>query len=600
MSSHSAPLLQVEDLEVSFPGAGARRRDPHQPVVSGVHFAIRRGETLGLIGASGAGKTMTALAILGLVPAPGRITAGRIVWRGRDLVGVERGAMRAVRGREIGMVFQDPSAALHPMLRIDFQVAEAIRAHQPGTGWSEALARATELLEGLGVARVRIRHAPYPHQWSGGMCQRAMLAMALANGPDLLIADEPTTALDATNQAQVLGLLEQRREESGAALLLVSHDLAVIAEMADRVVVMQGGRVVETGTARQIFDHPAHPHTSRLIEQAPRPLTRPVHRPRGATVLSAEQLKVVYRTNGHPGFIRAVDDVSLVVSAGETLGVVGESGAGKSSLARALLRLSKTSSGEIRVGELALSRLAGTALQRARARIQIVFQNPFASLNPRRTVGETLAEPLRIHGHHGDGSAGQVTAALNAVGLPAAFANRFPRQLSGGERQRVAIARALVLAPQVLVLDEPVSSLDAPTRQGILDLLVRLQAELGLGYLFISHDLAVIREVADRVAVMYHGRIVESGAVRDVVGQPRHPYTRELLAAQLARHPRDRGRLRHLRLASAPPEAVEAGVGCAFRGRCPMREARCFAEAPVLVEHRQGHATACHFAGDLE
>lgn len=548
MISEPEALLAVRDLRVDFPGRIA---------VAGIDFDVRPGETLGLMGESGAGKTMTALALLGLVPSPGRITGGHVLWRGRDLLSLPEPELRRVRGREIGMIFQDPVAALHPLFRVDEQVAEAIRAHAPGTSRPQALGRAIAMLVSLGVPLARVRHSPYPHQWSGGMCQRALLAMAVINRPALLVADEPTTALDATTQAQVLQLLERLQSESPTAILLITHDLSVIAETADRVAVMQEGRVVEIGAVSQVFDQPAHPYTARLIEDARRSRRSARSRAQNGPALSAERLRVCYPIRGRNEVVCAVDEVSLSIADGETLGLVGESGAGKSSMARAMVRLTEAESGRILLGGADLTAMRGGELRRARAGIQIVFQNPYASLNPRRTAGESVAEPLRIHERYGAEGPARVARALQTVGLSPEHARRFPRQLSGGERQRVAIARALVLSPRVLILDEPVSSLDAPTRRGILDLLVTLQATQRIAYLFISHDLEVVGALSHRIAVMHRGRIVETGSVEEIMLRPGHPHTRALLAAQPARHPRDRGKLK--RLAFGGDYGVAAG-----------------------------------------
>ena len=543
------PLLEVQDLMVEFPRGAA---------VAGTSFDVRPGEILGLMGESGAGKTMTALSILRLIPSPGRITGGRILWRGRNLLGFSQAELRATRGREIAMIFQDPAAALHPMLRVDAQVAEAIRAHAPGTSRREALDRATDALVGLGVPLARVRQAPFPHQWSGGMCQRAMLAMAVVNRPSLLVADEPTTALDGITQARVLGILERLRNESKTAILLITHDLSVIAEAADRVAIMRDGRVVEIGEVARVFDEPQHPYTAHLVEQSRRPALRIPRLTGGIPALSADNVQVRYRArSGRDSEAVAVDDVSLAVAAGETLGLVGESGAGKSSLARAIIRLTDCEHGTVRVAGADLMAMRGEELRRTRADIQIVFQNPYASLNPRRTVGANVAEPLRIHDRFGADGASRVTRALESVGLSAGHARRLPRQLSGGERQRAAIARALVLSPRILILDEPVSSLDAPTRQGILSLLIELQSEHDMAYLFISHDLEVIRAMSHRIAVMYRGRIVETGTAENIMLRPHHPYTRALVASQPARHPRDRGRL--IGVAAAEEDYRRAG-----------------------------------------
>jgi peptide/nickel transport system ATP-binding protein len=520
VSGAAGALLEVRDLVVEL-----GPREPRTRALDGVSFEVRPGETLGLIGASGSGKTTAALAVLGLLPGGAR-ASGSVRWRGRELLGLPPAALREVRGAEIALVPQDPMGALHPLWRVDRQVAEAVRAHRPRTSRREALGRARALLERMGIPRSRLAESGYPFEWSGGMRQRALIAMAVANRPGLLIADEPTTALDATTQAAVLALLRQVQRESGAAMLLISHDAAVVRAMADRVVTMRDGRVV--GPA------PAGGEPAARPAPPPRPEPARLVAPRGE-VLRVEGLRVRYRLRGRGwgrrAWLHAVENVGFELAPAETLAVVGASGSGKSSLARALVRLEEPAAGSVVLGGRDLTRLAGPALRRARAGIQIVFQDHTASLNPRRRVGASILEPLRAQGRlPRGGGEGRAAELLEAVGLPAAFADRLPYQLSGGERQRVAIARALALRPQVLVLDEPVTSLDADARGAILRLLRDLQAEHGIAYLLIAHDLRLVRDVAHRTAVMQDGRFVEIGETAALFTAPAHPCTRRLLA----------------------------------------------------------------------
>lgn len=525
------PLLAVEGLKVSFGDHAA---------VRGVDLTVLPGHTVAVVGESGSGKSTTAAAILGLLPPGGRITAGRIVFDGSDITGADRRALRAIRGREIGYVPQDPMSNLNPVWKVGFQVSEALRAN---TSDGRTRRRAIELLGQAGMPDPAKQAARYPHQLSGGMCQRALIAIGLAGRPRLLIADEPTSALDVTVQRQVLDHLQGLTAELGTALLLITHDLALAAERAESVVVMRDGVVVESGAARSILRDPQHEYTRRLVAAAPsltvRSPTRPRPADRGASddILVASELTKVYReSRGVPWRLaefRAVDGVSFRLRRASTLAIAGESGSGKSTLAQMVLGLLAPSSGTvvfdgIRI-DAALSRDRQLAFRR---RVQPIFQNPYSSLDPMYTVFRAIEEPLRVH-RVGDRRQREraVRDLVDQVALPSSVLGRLPRELSGGQRQRVAIARALALRPEVLVCDEAVSALDVLVQAQILDLLGGLQSELGLAYLFISHDLAVIRQIADEVLVMRAGRVVERGATEELFTRPRHEYTRQLLEA---------------------------------------------------------------------
>ncbi|MGF2944943.1 dipeptide ABC transporter ATP-binding protein [Mycobacterium sp. Lab-001] len=536
MSAASPPLLSVEGLQVSF---GDR------PVVRGLDLSVLPGQTVAIVGESGSGKSTTAAAILGLLPPGGRITAGRIVFGGQDVASAGRGArgagrrlLRSIRGRSIGYVPQDPMTNLNPVWSVGFQIREALRAN---AGSRAARRRTVELLGEAGMPNPEQQAGSYPHQLSGGMCQRALIAIALAGDPRLLIADEPTSALDVTVQRQVLDHLQRLTEQRGTAVLLITHDLALAAERAESVVVVHRGAVVESGAAAMILQNPQHEYTRRLVAAAPSLTVRSPHRrtgvDAGGDILVVSGLTKVYReSRGAPWRrteSRAVDAVSFRLRRAGTLAIAGESGSGKSTLARMVLGLLEPTAGTVVFGG---TRIDGTLDRDAelafRRRVQPVFQNPYSSLDPRYTVLRAIEEPLRIH-RIGD-RAGRVRAVrdlLDQVALPSSVLGRLPRELSGGQRQRVAIARALALRPDVLVCDEAVSALDVLVQAQILDLLADLQADLGLAYLFISHDLAVIRQIADEVLVMRAGRAVECAPTDELFGRPRHEYTRQLLEA---------------------------------------------------------------------
>ncbi|WP_029007725.1 dipeptide ABC transporter ATP-binding protein [Azospirillum halopraeferens] len=525
------PLLRVDDLTVTFPGAG-------EPAVNGISFTLERGCALGVVGESGSGKSLTALAVMGLLPPAARVAPGAAVrLDGSDLLAGGERALRAVRGRRMAIVFQDPMACLNPYMTVGRQIAETLRRHRPASDRPMA-ERVAALLDEVGIADARRRLSSHPHELSGGQQQRAMIAMALAGDPDLLIADEPTTALDATVQRQILDLLGAIRERRRMAMLFISHDLGVVSAVADTVAVMRRGRIVEQGPAGALLRRPRHPYTAELVG-ARRGLTArpasPSPRHGAAPVLEAVGLAVDHRGRGLFGRpFRAAEGIDITLHAGRTLGLVGESGSGKSSVARALAGLHRPSGGEIRLLGTALSAHRWRIPPALRPRCQMVFQNPYGALNPRLTVARLLAEPLEAVGRRAEArDRGRLAAALESVGLPAALLDRYPHELSGGQRQRVCITRSLLTEPRVLLCDEVVSALDLTTQVRVLDLLKGLQAAHGFAMLFIGHDLEVVRRMSDEVAVMQAGRIVERGETERLFTAPRHPYTARLLAAAL-------------------------------------------------------------------
>ncbi len=519
-------LLEVSDLSVAF---GTRR------VVEGVSFTLERGETLALVGESGSGKSLTALSLLQLLPPGGRNPTGRVVLDGHSLIGAPERVLRRARGGLAGMVFQEPMTSLNPLHRIGRQVAEAVRLHRH-LPRSALRARVLEVLGLAGFADASARLDAFPHQLSGGQRQRVMIAMALANDPALLIADEPTTALDVTIQAQILKLLVDLKGARGLALLLITHDLAIVRRFADRVCVMQDGALVEAGRVRDVFASPQHPYTRMLLAAQPRGAPEPVA-DHARCLLDVRDLRVHFpirrgllrRTVGH---VRAVDGVSITVRAGETVGLVGESGSGKSTIGFASLRL-VDSKGLIRFEGQDLAGLDKQSLRHLRKRMQIVFQDPFGSLSPRMSVGDIVAEGLSVHEPDLDRAAreSRVLESLGEVGLPAEALDRYPHEFSGGQRQRIAIARAMVLKPDFVVLDEPTSALDMSVQAQIVEVLRSLQDRHGLSYLFISHDLKVVRALAHRIVVLRAGRIVEEGSAAAILSRPQEDYTRSLMAA---------------------------------------------------------------------
>ena len=546
-----SPLLEVRGLETQFDVPGGPVR-----AVRGVSLSLARGETLALVGESGSGKSVTALSILQLLPRPpARYPAGSVRFRGAELMGAPEAELEQVRGNRIAMVFQEPMTSLNPLHTIDKQVAETLRVHKSMTR-AAARARVLELLHLVGLADAERRLGAYPHQLSGGERQRVMIAMALGNEPDLLIADEPTTALDVTIQAQILRLLKTLQQRFGMALLLITHDLGIVRRMADRVAVMTEGQIVETAAVAELFASPRHPYTRRLLDAEPRGEPVPVA-PDAPAVLAGRDVRVWFPVRGGllrrtVGLVKAVDGVSVAVREGQTLGVVGESGSGKTTLGLALVRL-QASRGEIELGGQRIDGLGGRALRALRRQMQVVFQDPYGSLSPRMSVRQIVEEGLTVH--QADTSREErralVDRALVEVGLDPAARDRYPHEFSGGQRQRIAIARAIVLRPRLVVLDEPTSALDVSVQAQIVELLRDLQSRHRLAYLFISHDLRVVKALAHDVVVMRAGRVVEHGPAARVLGAPEQPYTRALLAAAFDLEPVE---------ADPPAQAASADV----------------------------------------
>ncbi|HEX9488953.1 MAG TPA: ABC transporter ATP-binding protein [Stellaceae bacterium] len=662
-------LLAVSDLRVRFESA----RGVVQ-AVDGVSYGVRRGETVALVGESGSGKSVSALAIMRLLPRATARVSGKVLFDGRDLLALPAAQMRALRGREIAMIFQEPMTSLNPVLSIGLQLTEPLRAH---LGLSEARARqrAIELLTQVGITDPEHRLRQYPHQLSGGMRQRVMIAMALSCGPKLIIADEPTTALDVTIQAQILDLLRDLSRRLGIALILITHNLGIVARYADRVNVMYAAQLAEQAACGPLFATPQHFYTLGLLRSIPRldrkrtarlatiegllpdlrellpgcrfaprcsaRITACENAPRLAEVgpghrsacvrandvaaalepaadigarrqkaapaplLEIEGLKKHFGVAAGPRveirtpLVIAVDDVSLAIGRGETLGLVGESGCGKTTLGRLIVGLETPTSGRIRIDGRDIAGDAVHDFRGFRHKVQMVFQDPYSSLNPRMTIGGFIAEPLRVHRLAPSRAAARERVAdlLGQVGLYPYMAERYPHELSGGQRQRVGIARALALEPSLIVCDEPVSALDVSIQGQVINLLESLRDRHELSLLFISHDLAVVRHICDRVAVMYLGKLVELADRDAIYDAPRHPYTRALLDAVPVPDPAIEAARRPSRLKGEIPSPLDPPAGCVFHTRCPIATERCRHEVPVLRELSPGHHAACHNIG---
>ncbi len=576
-ATRSGTILTVRDLSVTF-----RDRQGTTRAVDGVSFEIRRGETLCIVGESGSGKSVTALAVLRLVElGGGRIERGEILFSDQrdakpvDLARADRTTLRGLRGNRIAMVFQEPMSSLNPAHTVGAQICEVIRRHER-TGHAEARRRAVALLDRVRLPDASRRFDAYPHELSGGMQQRVMIAMALACKPALLIADEPTTALDVTIQAEILDLIAELKAETGMSVLFITHDMGVVAEMADRVAVMRHGRVVDDGDVEPLLTAPTHAYTKELLSavvvsgigRQPATPAQTIAEDSAPPMLQVRDLVTEFRLKATgPGHrkarFRAVDTVSLDLAAGETLAIVGESGSGKSTLAKSILRLIEPTAGAVRLDGTDVLGLLRRDLQTIRRHMQMVFQDPFGSLNPRRTAFAQIAEPLVIHrAARGSELADRVEGLARRVGLAPDLLTRYPHAFSGGQRQRLCIARALALSPKLIVADEAVSALDASIRAQVLDLLLELQHDLGLAYLFISHDIAVVRRISHRVGVMQGGRLVEIGPCQAVCETPAHSYTRTLLDAVPVADPRSsRSRRRTARTGSAAPNDIAAPNG---------------------------------------
>ncbi|WP_460855075.1 dipeptide ABC transporter ATP-binding protein [Nocardiopsis coralliicola] len=685
-----APVLEIEDLHVTFPGRG---READVQAVRGVSYAVRRGEILGIVGESGSGKSVSSMAAMGLLPDSARVQ-GSIRLHGEELTGLDDRALSKLRGSVISMVFQDPLSGLTPVYTVGDQIAEAVRVHDPAASREQADERAVELLDLVGIPNAAQRAKAFPHEFSGGMRQRVMIAIAIANDPDVIICDEPTTALDVTIQAQILDVLTTAQRETGAAIVMITHDLGVVAGFVDRVLVMYAGRPVEIGSVDDVYYRTRMPYTMGLLGSIPRldlgertPLVPIAGNPpsldalppgcpfaercplaadacreaepeladagapghtvacvrsgeigangwtaadvypvpelpeRAAAALPRADRETVLAVDGlvkhHPlmkgavfkrrvGTVYAVDGVTFDIAEGETLGLVGESGCGKSSTLMEILSLDRPQSGAVSV----LGKQSGTLGARdrfaVRRDVQVVFQDPMSSLDPRMMVSDIIAEPLRTHGHPRGDLQRRVVELLRLVGLDAAHASRYPTEFSGGQRQRIGIARALALEPRLLVLDEPVSALDVSIQAGVINLLEELKARMGLSYLFVAHDLSVVRHIADRVAVMYLGRIVEIGQVDALFSAPAHPYTQALLSAIPIPDPEKERTRSHIVLEGDLPSPANPPSGCRFRPRCPKfrtlsehEKQPCIDVSPDLEPTAQDdQAAACHYAAE--
>ena len=667
-------LLEVDNLHVHFHTSRGVVR-----AVEGISYKVRAGEVVALVGESGCGKSVSSLAIMRLLAQTGRVTQGRVLFGGRDLLTLGVEEMRAIRGRDIAMIFQDPMTSLNPVLTVGYQICEPLLLHLKMPP-AAAHARALELLQMVGIPDAGTRLDQYPHQFSGGMRQRVVIAIALACNPRLIIADEPTTALDVTIQAQILKLMKDLSRDLNIAMVVITHNFGIVARYADRVNVMYAARLAEQGAATAVFAKPLHPYTAGLLRSVPR-----LDRPRGlkletidgsppdllalppgcrfaprcaarqsvcesalpdmaevgegrytaclrsheldregplalglqaaaqgdATVKSVDratpllqvrELKTYFDVStGFKTFgakkaeVRAVDDLSFEVFKGETVGLVGESGCGKSTVGRTLLRLEKSTAGSLVFAGTDVTRVGGNTLKHYRRKIQVIFQDPFSSLNPRMTIGDIIAEPLLVYQLQPDRKAAnaRVRELLLQVGLFDYMAGRYPHELSGGQRQRVGIARALAMEPEFIVCDEPVSALDVSIQAQIINLLEDLQKKLGLTYLFIAHDLAVVRHISDRVIVMYLGRVMEIADRDALYAEPLHPYTQALLEAVPVPDPVIEAQREHRVLGGEVPSPLAPPPGCVFHTRCPLADAACKAERPPLREVRPGHFAAC-------
>lgn len=527
-------LLQVQHLSVSF-----EQEEQEFQAVQNISFSLNKGETLGIVGESGSGKSVTARSIMQLLPVSARRKNGTVLFNGKDIGKYSEKEMEVIRGRDIGMIFQDPMTSLNPTMKIGDQIAEGLIKHE-NLSDKQARKKAFDMLELVGIKDSEIRYEQYPHEFSGGMRQRVMIAIALACRPSLLIADEPTTALDVTIQAQILNLMKKMQEKFGTSIILITHDFGVVAGMCDRVAVMQNGEIVETGRTEKIFTSPTHPYTKKLLYALPKlnekkklkPIPNIIRNTEDIPLLEVRNLKQ-YFDIGKGNTIKAVDDISFSIKAGETLGIVGESGSGKSTTGRSILQLHTPTEGDILFKGMALNDFSPKEMLIMRRHMQMIFQDPYASLNPRMRVLDIIGEALDVHHLTTNKSdrKKRVETLLDMVGLDPAFAMRYPHEFSGGQRQRIGIARALAVDPAFIVCDEPLSALDVSIQAQIVELMEDLQQRLGLTYLFIAHDLSMVKHISDRVAVMYKGKIVELAESEELYSNPQHDYTKSLLAS---------------------------------------------------------------------
>ena len=607
-----ADLNKPADRILSVTGLGVTFGTPDGIVraVEDLDFDVGAGETLGIVGESGSGKSQAVLALLGLLAENGTAT-GHARFDGMDLLALPESELQAIRGARIAMIFQDPMTSLNPYLTIGRQMSEVLRRHR-GTDRDTALRQCEALLDAVQITEARRRLGMYPHELSGGMRQRVMIAAALLCEPALLIADEPTTALDVTVQAQILELMRELRDEFATSIILITHDLGVVAGTCDRVMVMRDGAVEETGVTADVFYRSANDYTRALLAAVPRLDGERADATRAAPpggerepVLSAHGVSVQFSVPGgrlfaSPQLLRAVDDLYIEVGPGETVGIVGESGCGKSTLARALLRLVDCCDGTVSLLGGELTALDPDALRAARRDMQMVFQDPLASLNPRMAIGRIVAEPLETFFPELDAAerADRVADMLTKVGLSPSCVNRYPHEFSGGQCQRIGIARALISRPRLVICDEAVSALDVTIQAQIIELLIDLQAELDLALVFISHDLAVVRRISHRVIVMYLGQVVECASTDALFSAPRHPYTRALIAAAPVPDPAVEHGRRHVALRGEVPSPLRCPSGCAFRSRCLYAEAVCKQSPPRLEPHGPA-SVACHRTGQI-